>query len=121
MKILIVDDNEDIRMVLGLMLQEQMDLELFEAGNGNEAIEIFIEELPDLVIMDIVMPIKDGIEATKAILSKFPDAKIIAHTAYSSLKGSEMLREGALEVMAKPIMKRDLLNKISKYCIEAET
>ena len=47
-------------------------------------------------------------------------AKIIGHTAYSSIKGEEMLREGALEIMSKPIMKKDLLHTISKYCNEAE-
>jgi len=115
MKILIVDDNEDIRLVLGLMLKEQMDLELFEAGNGCDAIKMFIKELPNLVIMDIVMPGKDGIEATKIILEKFPDARIIGHTAYSSIKGEAMLREGALEIMSKPIKKKDLLHTISRY------
>ncbi len=121
MKILIVDDNEDIRLVLGLMLREQMDLELCEAGNGCEAIKVFIKELPNLVIMDIVMPEKDGIQATKVILEKFPDAKIIGLTAYASVKGEEMLREGALEIMTKPITKKNLLNRISKYCSTAET
>ena len=121
MKILIVDDNEDMRLVLGLMLKEQMNIELFEAGNGCEAVTMFIKELPDLVIMDIIMPEKNGIEATKIILEKFPDAKIIGHTAYSSLKGDEMLREGALEILAKPIMKKELIHRISKYCNEAET
>lgn len=121
MKILIVDDNEDIRLILGLMLKEQLDLVLLEAGNGCEAVKMFIKELPNLVIMDIVMPGKDGIEATKIILDKFPDAKIIGHTAYSSIKGEEMLREGALEIMSKPIMKKNLLHTISKYCNEAVT
>lgn len=121
MKILIVDDNEDIRLILGLMLKEQLDLELFEAGNGCEAVKMFIKELPNLVIMDIVMPGKDGIEATKIILDKFPDAKIIGHTAYSYIKGEEMLQEGALEIMSKPIMKKDLLHTISKYYNEAVT
>ncbi len=118
MKILIVDDNDDLRMVLGLMLSKELDLELFEASNGSEAVEIFIEELPDLVIMDIVMPIKDGIEATREIMKKYPDAKIIAHTAYSSLKGKEMIKEGALEVLSKPVMKNELLKKIEKYTVQ---
>ena len=89
-KILLADDNDELRMLYSIMLSE---FTVIQAVNGDEAVAFYKQHKPDLVLMDIVMPGKDGIEATKVILDRFPDAKIIGHTAYSSIKGDEMLRE----------------------------
>ncbi|MEE9409932.1 MAG: response regulator, partial [Candidatus Heimdallarchaeota archaeon] len=66
-KILIVDDNDDLRTIMKIMLRE---FEVVEAKNGKEAIELFNESKPDLVLMDILMPVMDGIEATEIIMEK---------------------------------------------------
>ncbi len=109
--ILIVDDNDDLRLIMKLMLNE---FNVKEAENGEKAIESFLKNEPDLILMDILMPVMDGIEATVKILEKNPEAKIIAITAYSS-RASEILNVGALEVLKKPFKKLDLINKIYKY------
>lgn len=69
--ILLVDDNENNRLTLELLLEDIEDVTLFEAENGQEAIDICKNETIDLIFMDIMMPVMDGIEATKAIKSFF--------------------------------------------------
>ena len=64
-KVLIVDDNEKLRDIFKLILKEY---HILEANNGIEAIEVFKEKQPDLILMDILMPEMDGIAATKEII-----------------------------------------------------
>lgn len=104
-KILVVDDEPVMREVIGLILDKY---KIMEASNGYEALEIFEKEEPDLVLMDIMMPRMDGIEATKAILEKSPYAKIVAITAYKSHKGKEMMEAGALDILEKPFRRKEL-------------
>ncbi len=104
-RILIVDDEPAIREVMKLILK---NYEIVEASNGVEAVEKCEKKKPDLILMDIMMPRMNGIEATKTILEKFPDAKIVAVTAYATHKGKEMLEAGALEILEKPFGRRKL-------------
>ncbi|MFP3908824.1 MAG: response regulator [Archaeoglobaceae archaeon] len=104
-KILIVDDEPAMREVMGLILDKY---EIIEASNGYEALEVCERVKPDLILMDIMMPRMDGIEATKAIQEKYPDAKIVAITAYKSHKGKEMLDAGALDILEKPFRRKEL-------------
>ncbi len=106
--ILIADDNSDLRMLLKLMLTGH---KVLEAGNGQIALEIFKEYKPDLVLMDILMPEMDGIEATREIMRYDPKAKIIAITAYSN-QAQSVLAAGARQVVAKPIRRKELLKLI---------
>ncbi|MFP3946676.1 MAG: response regulator [Archaeoglobaceae archaeon] len=104
-KILIVDDEPAMREVMGLILDKY---EIIEASNGYEALEVCERVKPDLILMDIMMPRMDGIEATKAILEKYPEAKIVAITAYKSQKGKEMLDAGAIDILEKPFRRKEL-------------
>lgn len=104
-KILIVDDNDDFRMLLRIMLSEY---ETIEAVNGSEAVDLYHQSKPDLVLMDILMPIKDGIEATKEILQSDPEANIFAITAYHDQE-ENILKVGARRVIKKPFRKNDFL------------
>ena len=106
--ILIADDNTDLRMLLRMMLS---DYEVFEAENGSKAVEIYKNNKPDLVLMDILMPEKDGIEATKEIMEYDPEANIIAITAYHN-QGENILEAGAKLVVKKPIRKQNLLKLV---------
>ncbi len=111
--ILIVDDNEKLRSIFRFILEEY---ETIEARNGIEAIELYRKYSPDIVLMDILMPEMDGIEATKEILKINPKAKIAAITAYSS-KTNEILDAGAKEVLKKPIRKNILIEKMKEYAV----
>ena len=66
-KILVVEDNEDNRRILVYRLRKIGDFEIFEAQNGLEAIEMTEKNSPDLIFMDLKMPVMDGWEATKRI------------------------------------------------------
>ncbi|MEG0978666.1 MAG: response regulator [Oscillospiraceae bacterium] len=80
-KILIADDAEFMRLMLKNTLNDFGYNNVIEANNGINAVEVFKEETPELVIMDITMPNKDGIETLKEIKKIDPNAKVIMCTA----------------------------------------
>lgn len=83
-KILIADDHHVVRRGLVFFLKTQKDIEVIgEAKNGQEAFEMTKALLPDLVLMDLDMPIMDGIEATKQIKAILPEMKIMILTSFS--------------------------------------
>ena len=83
MKVLLVDDHEMVRLGLKSFLSMQTDIEqVLEAQNGQEGVELALKERPDVIIMDIVMPELNGIDATLAILKEWPEAKIVILTSY---------------------------------------
>jgi CheY-like chemotaxis protein len=112
-KVLIVDDDQIVLEVLKMMLSDYYDV--ITASNGKEAVELYKRQKPDIVLMDILMPKMDGIEATRIIKLIDPDAKILAITAYASHKGKEMQKAGALDIIEKPVRKMELVEKIEKY------
>jgi len=114
--LLIVDDDDSIREIVKIMLK---DYDVIEASNGEEAVRAYKMFKPDLVLMDISMPVMDGVEATKKILSFDPNAKIVALTAFARSRGKEMLENGALEVLEKPFTRRTLKELIKKYVAKA--
>ena len=82
-RIVIVDDHFLVRMGLVALLDTEADMEVIgEAENGKEAVEVFEKLRPDLVLMDLRMPEKDGIQATAEIKQKFPNARILILTTY---------------------------------------
>ena len=83
MKLLLVDDHEMVRLGLKsyLSMQDGVD-QVLEASDGQEGVELALQERPDVIIMDIVMPHMTGIEATLAILKEWSDAKILILTSY---------------------------------------
>lgn len=82
-RILIADDHYVVRMGLVALVNTEADMEVVaEAEDGAQAIKLFAECSPDLVLMDSRMPVKDGIEATVEIRNRFPNARILMLTAY---------------------------------------
>ncbi len=112
-KLLIVDDEEliidSIKMILG------DNFEIVSASNGLEAIEMYEKHKPDVVLMDVMMPRMNGIEATKKILEIDPTAKILAISAYTEKKGKEIIEAGALDILPKPFKRSELRKFIMKY------
>ncbi len=114
--IMIVDDDEINLLYLKELISE-FRLKVFEATNGIEAVEKFKENREiSLVLMDIKMPIMDGIEATKLIKSMNSATKIVAQTAYAMYSEKEMaIKEGCDDYISKPLNKEILIDLIKKY------
>jgi DNA-binding NarL/FixJ family response regulator len=82
-RILVADDHYIVRMGLISLVSTEPDMEVVaEAANGAQAVELYGKHAPDLVLMDLSMPIKDGIQATLEIRSKFPAARILMLTTF---------------------------------------
>ncbi len=82
-KLLIIDDHEMVRLGLSSYFSALKDIEVIgEAENGVEGVEKALAERPDIILMDLVMDVMDGIEATKVILKEWPEAKIIILTSF---------------------------------------
>jgi len=118
-KILVVEDNEDTREILLYRIQSMGNYEVLLAAHGKEALEIANKSRPDLVIMDLKMPVLDGWETTKA-LRKTDWGKalpVIALTAQAMERDEEKaLNAGCDDYIAKPIMDYKILQKkIEKF------
>jgi len=111
-RIVIADDHEIFRDGFKVLLKNQTELELVgEAENGKELLEVVDRELPDVVIVDIKMPIMDGVEACKQIKRKYPDMKIIALSMFNDDNLIvDMLEAGAKGYLLKNTNKPELLN-----------
>jgi two-component system chemotaxis response regulator CheY len=102
-RVLIVDDAMFMRVTIGNMLKSLQFEVVGEAENGKIAIEKYRELQPDVVTMDITMPVMSGIEAVKAIKSEFLDAKIVMITALGQQRLlKEALQSGAKDFITKP-------------------
>ena len=102
-KVLIADDHTIVRAGLTALLGTEKDIEVVgEAKNGAEAVSNAVELNPDIVIMDLMMPKMDGVEATKELLRKAPSVKTILLTTYGTSDGiAHALRAGARGAVLK--------------------
>src|SRR6266487_4146877 len=102
-RVLIVDDHSVVREGLRMFLARDPDLEVVgEAADGEEALQQSRVLLPDVVVMDLLMPVMDGITATRTIRSELPEIEILALT--SVLEGAsvvEAIRAGAIGYLLK--------------------
>ncbi|EJO22072.1 MULTISPECIES: response regulator transcription factor [Streptococcus] len=127
MKILLVDDHQMVRLGLKSYLELQDGIaEVSEAVNGKEGVEQALASRPDVIIMDIVMPEMNGIEATLAILKEWPEAKILILTSYlDNEKIYPVLDAGAHGYMLKTSSAEEILRAVKKvakgeFAIETE-
>ncbi|WP_025027239.1 response regulator transcription factor [Caldalkalibacillus mannanilyticus] len=102
-KVLFVDDHEMVRIGVTSYLSAQPDIEVIgEAENGKQAVDLALQLRPDIILMDLVMPEMDGIEATKQIMESWSEAKIIIVTSYlDDEKVYPALEAGATSYMLK--------------------
>lgn len=113
-KVLVADDQALIREGLNMMLGLYEEIVIVgEATNGREAIEILAEKDVDVILMDIRMPIMNGVEATKIIKEKYPHIKILILTTFNEDEYIfEGLKNGADGYLLKDIGSKELVNNI---------
>ena len=112
---MIADDSDAIRMVLKDVLEIEHHELVAQATNGIEAVVNFNATKPDLLLLDLAMPKKDGLDALKEIMAANPNAKIVMITASDNLKTmQECLAAGALAYILKPFDFDEVLKIIAK-------
>ncbi len=113
MKILIVDDELDYASLIGAFLQQQGH-ETIVLDYSLEAVDVYLEERPDLVLMDIIMPFADGIEVSGEILGLDPNARITLVTALGDFPDhTPSALPSKLHLLPKPLrLDRSLLSRI---------
>jgi len=118
-KILVVEDNEDTREILLYRLRSMGSYEVLLASNGKEALEMAARARPDLIIMDLKMPVMDGWDATKELRRTEwgKDLPVIALTAQAMERDEQKaLDAGCSDYIAKPILDYAILRKkIEKF------
>jgi two-component system, NarL family, response regulator LiaR len=112
--IIIVDDHAIVRQGLRTYLELQPDIEVLgEASNGAEAVALVRETLPDVVLMDLVMPQSDGVEATRMITGLAPSTRVIVLTSFSEDdKVFASIKAGAQGYLMKDVLPGELVRAI---------
>ncbi|GLI82486.1 LuxR family transcriptional regulator [Rossellomorea marisflavi] len=115
-KVVFVDDHEMVRIGVSAYLSAQPDIEVVgEASDGSEGVRMALELRPDIILMDLVMKGMDGIEATKNIVSEWPEAKIIIVTSFlDDDKVYPALEAGAVSYMLKTSKASDIAEAVRK-------
>ena len=113
-RILVAEDNDSNYMLMTYILKK--NYEFFRACNGKEAVEKASAEKPDMILMDIKMPLMDGLEATRQIRKTMPEMPIIALTANAFDSDRQAaLEAGCNDFLAKPVNAELCLKTIQKY------
>jgi CheY-like chemotaxis protein len=116
-KILIIDDEEQIRLVFKEMLG-RFGYEVLEATNGEEGLALQREKTADLVITDIIMPDKEGLETIRELRREFPEVKIIAISGGGQIGSDQYLNVakqfGAMCTLQKPVGLEQLRQEVHR-------
>lgn len=117
-KIILADDEILFRKGIAFMLQREQNIQIiFEASNGSELTSYLSESsiLPDIILMDLKMPLLNGVEATKIIHETYPDIKIIALTSYNTRSFiANMIHVGASSYLVKNATPAEMLETINE-------
>jgi NarL family two-component system response regulator LiaR len=113
-RVMLVDDHNVVRSGLATFLKAYDDLELVgEAKNGLESLNLCHIKKPDVILMDLMMPEMDGIAATRAILAKYPEIKILAMTSFEEEELVQgVLAAGAMGYLLKNVTSDELAKAI---------
>jgi DNA-binding NtrC family response regulator len=116
-RILIVDDEEDVRFTLADTLKSRRH-EVYEAADGDRALKILSEQDIDLVVTDILMPNREGLETIQEIRMNWPDVKIIAMSGGGRIRNTEFLKVakklGADFIIKKPFSMSEFRNQVDR-------
>jgi len=114
-KILVAEDNDSNYILMTYILKNHY--EYVRAINGKEAVELVETEQPALVLMDLKMPVMDGLEATRLIKAKHPDLPVLAITANAFDSDRQKAMEaGCDDFMSKPVSAVKCIQLIDEYC-----
>jgi len=112
---MIADDSDAIRLILKDILAIGKHTVVAEATNGDDAVDLFFESSPDLLLLDLAMPKKDGLTVLKEIIGKNSKSKIILITASDDQKIiNQCLQIGATSCISKPFDFKDVLKQINE-------
>jgi DNA-binding NarL/FixJ family response regulator len=113
-RVLLVDDHKIVRQGIESMLVGEPDMEIVgQAGNGREAVDLACQLQPDVVVMDVAMPVMGGDEATRRIKLHLPETRVIALSMFDDTRIAErMRRAGAIAYLLKTAPSEDLLAAI---------
>jgi NarL family two-component system response regulator LiaR len=117
-RVVLVDDHIQMNRIVRQTLSATKDIKLVGQGaNGQEGINLCEEYQPDIVLMDVVMPVMDGIEATKILYERFPEIKILVLSSFQDHESVyAMLRNGAVGYLTKSSLADDLVDTIHAAC-----
>ena len=114
-RLLVVDDALFMRKLICGVAAEAGWQVVGEAGNGAEAISLYQQHRPDLVTMDLVMPVMGGLEALRQIRAVDPEAKVVVVTALDQKQSlMDSIREGAIDFIVKPFERERVLALLAK-------
>ncbi|MGE7992677.1 response regulator transcription factor [Pseudomonas sp. NPDC089554] len=113
-RVMVADDHPLLREGIAAVLESQPDIELVaQATNGCEAVQLFRMLRPDVTLMDLQMPLLDGIQAIQAIRSDFPEARIAILTTYrGDVRAMQAIQAGAFGYLLKSSLRKELLEAI---------
>jgi len=122
-RLLIIDDDDQFRGMLRHMLERE-GYEIVDAPNGKEGIRRYREDPADLIITDMLMPEKEGVETIMELKRDFPDVKIIAISGGGRIGPEEYLyvakKIGALQTLTKPIGREELLKAVREILMHKD-
>jgi len=113
-RVVLIDDHLQIHRIIQETLRTTSDIQLVGQGaNGQEAITLCEQCQPDIVLMDVMMPVMDGIEATKILHERFPGIKVLVLSSFQDHESVyTMLRNGAVGYLTKSTLAKDLVDTI---------
>jgi NarL family two-component system response regulator LiaR len=117
-RVVLVDDHAQMHRIIQAILGAIPDIKLVgQAANGQEGILICEQYQPDIVLMDVVMPVMDGLEATKVLHERLPDMKILVLSSFQDHESVHaMLKNGAVGYLTKGSLAQDLAETIRATC-----
>ena len=113
-RVVLADDHPVVRDGLAAMINQQPDMEVVaEAGNGDEAIELFERHRPDVLVLDLRMPKRDGVSVVQRVLEHNPKARILIMTTYDGDEDIfQCLSQGAKGYLLKDAPRQEILSAI---------
>ena len=117
-KVMIVDDVEGVRRMLIYALEDNYNVS--QAANGLEALELAQTENPDVIVMDLDMPVMDGVEATRRIKSNplLSHIKVLAVSGQNNSEKSRLIKDDCDAFIEKPFELSDLVEAVKKLAVQ---